>query len=55
MRIHTGPGHNTRHNLYWGLHNYVWNNTGDKAYLNNKHAHRVDTCKWSSKGQFRRC
>ncbi|MGH3448331.1 MAG: lamin tail domain-containing protein [Nocardioidaceae bacterium] len=55
VKIHTGPGRNTKHNLHWDLHNYVWNNTGDKAYLNNKHAHRVDTCKWGSKGRVKRC
>lgn len=55
VKVHTGKGRNTKHNLYWGSGNYIWNNTGDKAYLNNSHAHRVDTCKWGGKGHRKRC
>ncbi|MGH3503605.1 MAG: lamin tail domain-containing protein [Nocardioidaceae bacterium] len=55
VKIHTGRGHDTKHNLHWGLRNYVWNNTGDKAYLNNSHKHRVDTCKWGGRGRVAHC
>jgi P pilus assembly chaperone PapD len=55
MRIHTGRGSNTKHNLYWGLRWYVWNNTGDKAYLNNSHATRIDTCSWGDGSGYKSC
>lgn len=55
VRIHTGRGSNTKHNLYWGLRWYVWNNTGDKAYLNNSHATRIDTCSWGDGSGYKSC
>lgn len=55
VRIHTGHGSNTKHNLYWKLGWYVWNNTGDKVALNNSHGHRVDTCKFGDGSGYKRC
>ncbi len=33
VTIHTGKGTNSSTHLYWKQGNYVWNNTGDTAYL----------------------
>jgi hypothetical protein len=48
VTVHTGPGKNTSKSLYWGQHNYVWNNTGDTAYLV-KSGKRLDTCTFPKK------
>ena len=43
--LHTGKGTNTAANRYWGLTNYVWNNTGyDRATLKNSAGTTQDTC-----------
>ncbi|MBO0891213.1 MAG: lamin tail domain-containing protein [Acidothermales bacterium] len=55
VRIHTGRGSRTKQNLYWGLRWYVWNNTGDKAYLNNSHGTRIDTCSWGDGSGYKSC
>jgi hypothetical protein len=47
--LHTGKGTNTTTNRYWGSGNYIWNNTGDTAYLRNASGKSVDSCTWSSK------
>jgi hypothetical protein len=44
--LHTGKGTNTSSNRYWGLGWYVWNNTGDSAYLRNSSGTLMDTCKY---------
>jgi Lamin Tail Domain len=46
VRIHTGKGTNTSTDRYWGREWYVWNNTGDKAYLRNADFVLRDTCQW---------
>jgi hypothetical protein len=48
--VHTGRGTNTASHRYWGRRAYVWNNTGDKAYLRNSAGTLKDSCAWSSKG-----
>jgi Lamin Tail Domain len=50
VRIHTGKGTDTSTDLYWGRSWYVWNNTGDKAYLRNTDFVLRDTCEWTSVG-----
>lgn len=47
--LHTGKGTNNSRNRYWGRGWYVWNNTGDTAYLRNASGRTVDTCKWGNK------
>lgn len=47
--LHTGSGTNTAKHRYWGSGNYVWNNTGDTAYLRNAAGKAVDSCSWKSK------
>lgn len=50
VRIHTGTGTNTSTDRYWGSGAYIWNNTGDKAYLRNASSTLRDTCSWGSGG-----
>ncbi len=47
VRVHTGSGTNTSTNRYWGHKAYIWNNTGDKAYLRNASGVQQDYCAWS--------
>ena len=44
--VHTGKGTKTAKNVYWGSGNYVWNNTGDTAYLRTSAGKAIDSCKW---------
>ena len=49
VRVHTGKGARTRHDLYWGLSGYTWDDTGsDSAYLHNRAGTLVDTCTYDS-------
>jgi hypothetical protein len=45
--IHTGQGTSTSVHRYWGRGSYVWNNTGDKAYLRAPGGTLVDACSWA--------
>ena len=47
--LHTGSGKADSRNRYWGSKNYIWNNTGDTAYLRNAKGTTVDTCSWGQK------
>lgn len=47
--IHTGKGTNNAKNRYWGSGNYIWNNTGDTAYLRKPSGAQVDYCTWGNK------
>ncbi len=47
VTLHTGPGQNTRRDLYWRQNWYVWNNTGDRAILKTRSGNRVDVCSWN--------
>ena len=47
--LHTGAGTNTTKHRYWGSGNYIWNNTGDTAYLRRPTGTTVDTCSWRNK------
>jgi len=49
VRVHTGKGARTGHDLYWGLSGYTWDDTGkDTAYLRNAAGTLVDTCTYDS-------
>jgi P pilus assembly chaperone PapD len=50
VTIRTGKGTNTTTTRYWGRSWYVWNNTGDKAYLRTPSGTLVDYCTWTSVG-----
>jgi hypothetical protein len=48
VRVHTGSGSNTTGNRYWRSKAYIWNNTGDTAYLRNSARTLVDRCTYRS-------
>lgn len=48
VTLHTGKGANSSTNLYWGHSAYMWNNTGDSAYLRNSSGTTKDSCSWGS-------
>ncbi len=47
--LKTGKGTATARTVFWGQGNYVWNNTGDTAYLRNAAGAQVDSCAWGRK------
>ncbi|MFG1884167.1 lamin tail domain-containing protein [Micromonospora sp. NPDC049102] len=53
--IHTGKGKNTSTHRYWGSGAYIWNNTGDSAYLRDSAGKQIDSCSWGSKGSYTSC
>jgi hypothetical protein len=53
--LHTGKGTNTAHHKYWQRSWYVWNNTGDTAYLKDSYGTTKDTCTWGSSGSYTYC
>ena len=53
--VHTGRGTNSSTHRYWGQGNYVWNNTGDTAYLRKSTFALVDKCRWGSSGSYTYC
>jgi Lamin Tail Domain len=55
VRVHTGKGTNTSTNRYWGRSWYVWNNTGDKAYLRNPDFVLRDSCEWGDGPGYKWC
>jgi hypothetical protein len=48
VKIHTGRGTASSTDRYYGRTWYVWNNTGDTAYLKNSAGTTVHSCSWSS-------
>ena len=55
VRVHTGDGQATRHDLYWGIGKYVWNNTGDRATVRNRDGRLIDRCRWGDGDGFKLC
>jgi hypothetical protein len=55
VTLHTGSGTNTSTNLYWGSRAYIWNNTGDTAYLKNSAGTLKDSCSWASVASYVLC
>lgn len=53
--VHTGKGSTSGTHRYWGWGNYIWNNTGDKAYLRNSNGTTLDTCAFSGAGYYKIC
>ena len=51
VRIHTGRGARTHHDLYWGKSHYVWGDDADTAYLKNRAGRQVDSCAYVSHTQ----
>jgi Lamin Tail Domain len=50
VTLRTGKGTNTSATRYWGQTSYVWNNTGDKAYLRTANGTSIDSCTWTATG-----
>ncbi|MEW2624330.1 hypothetical protein [Streptomyces sp. NPDC048106] len=46
VRVHTGTGPDSRHDLYQDRRAYVWNSTCDTATLRNDHHRFVDSRSW---------
>jgi hypothetical protein len=55
VTIHTGQGTKTTTHLYWGSRAYIWNNTGDTAYLRTASGTAADTCSWGGTGSAKYC
>ncbi|WP_076259234.1 lamin tail domain-containing protein [Intrasporangium flavum] len=56
VTIRTGKGAATATNRYYNRSWYVWNNTGDTAYLRTASGSLADSCAWTSKGAgYRYC
>ncbi|HEX8093838.1 lamin tail domain-containing protein [Jatrophihabitans sp.] len=55
VTLHTGSGTNTSTNLYWGSRAYIWNNTGDTAYLKNSVGTLRDSCSWGIVSSYVYC
>ena len=55
VRIHTGKGTASSTDRYYNYTWYVWNNSGDTAYLKNASGTTVDSCSWSSSGSSTYC
>ncbi|MCX4469560.1 hypothetical protein C5N14_29900 [Micromonospora sp. MW-13] len=53
--VHTGKGTNTSTHRYWGSGAYIWNNTGDAAYVRNSAGTLIDSCSWGSSGSYTNC
>jgi hypothetical protein len=47
VKIHTGHGTGTRTDRYWNSNWYIWNNTGDRAKLEDNHGGKVDSCSYT--------
>jgi hypothetical protein len=48
VKVHTGSGSDTGHDLYWRSSGYIWNNSGDTATLRNAGGSVVDRCSYGS-------
>jgi hypothetical protein len=46
VTIHTGQGSGNQTDRYWNKRWYVWNNTGDKATLEDARGRVLDTCSY---------
>ncbi|WP_433324575.1 lamin tail domain-containing protein [Spirillospora sp. CA-294931] len=55
VKVRTGKGRNTTANRYWNRRWYVWNNTGDTAYLQYPNKRNADICSWTAKGDWKYC
>jgi hypothetical protein len=46
VKVHTGSGRNTSHDVYQNSRGYIWNNDADTATLRDNRGHSVDTKSW---------
>ena len=54
VRVHTGSGTDSKTDLYWDRTWYVWNNTGDTAYLRTTSVTH-DSCSWGAGSGVKYC
>lgn len=52
--VHTGYGHDRRHDVYQDRPVHVWNNHHDTATLRDQRGHRVDSTTWNNRGHHHR-
>lgn len=50
-----GRGTNDSNERFWGQSWYIWNNTGDTAYLRTPGGTLYDSCSWGSTGDYKFC
>lgn len=55
VTVHTGTGSNTSSHRYWNSGAYIWNNTGDTAYLVGPTGSPKDTCSFDGSGSYTNC
>lgn len=55
VTVRTGKGTNTSTTRYWGSRYYIWNNSGDTAFLRNAAGTTVDSCRFSGAGSYIFC
>lgn len=55
VTVRSGKGTDTTSTRYYQKSWYVWNNTGDTAYLRNRAGALVSSCTWGSKGPAKTC
>lgn len=53
--LHTGSGGDNTVHRYWRSGNYIWNNTGDTAYLRTSGGSLADSCSWGSVSSVKYC
>ncbi|WP_434599606.1 lamin tail domain-containing protein [Streptomyces sp. A5-4] len=46
VKVHTGVGRDSRHDVFQDRRNYVWDNRSDKATLRNDRGRVIDTESW---------
>ncbi|WP_349362100.1 hypothetical protein [Streptomyces sp. H27-C3] len=46
IKVHTGVGRDTRHDVFQDRRNYMWDNRSDKAVLRNDRGRVIDTESW---------
>lgn len=55
IRLHTGRGSDTRHQKFWGRHQGVWDDDGDRATLKRPNEKVADYCRYSGAGSSVDC
>jgi hypothetical protein len=55
VTVHTGKGTASSTHRYYNRTWYVWNNSGDTAYLKDSSGKTVHTCSWTSAGSTKTC
>ncbi|BDH08387.1 MULTISPECIES: lamin tail domain-containing protein [Streptomyces] len=50
VRVHTGVGRDSAHDLFQDRRNYVWDNRRDTATLRNDNRRVVDSASWGERG-----